>query len=214
MKKRSYTNTPFFIFYIVAIAFFVIALQGVQQEQNYQADLSCLFQETPSYVDLFSPDDNIRSAFIQLIEQEPLAISIAMYFLVDTAIMKALKNAASKGVHLDIIVDQGCPERSIENLSKFTPLYICSPRKGIMHHKFILFHGLKIIGEGSYNATFSAQFRNRENFSFFAYKQERDIFYPKFQKFSQRFAQLRSESSLYKPSKRSFSEKAEGFALE
>ena len=214
MKKHAYVDTPFFIFYIVVIAFFVVALQGVQQEQTYQTDLSCLFQETPSYVDLFSPDDNIRSAFIQLIEQEPSAISIAMYFLVDTAIIKALKSAASRGVHIDIIIDQGCPERSIENLSKFTPLYICSPRKGIMHHKFILFHGLKIVGEGSYNATFSAQFRNRENFSFFAYKQEHDIFYPKFQKFSQRFAQLRAESSLYKSPECDLSKNTKSFALE
>jgi len=119
--------------------------------------------------------------------------------LIDPQIIKALKEASLRDVKVDIVIDPSCPVRGIEKLGDDVRVNIYDISSGIMHHKFILFSGLKVLGEGSYNFTFSAQNKNRENFSFYLGTKEHGFCQKKYRNFSKRFKQLLGHSVSYEP---------------
>ncbi|HJM68376.1 MAG TPA: phospholipase D-like domain-containing protein [Candidatus Babeliales bacterium] len=178
----------------------VFATVWIAARQNHNVfDIQQLFHNQPA-IDLFSPEDNIRQVLIDLIGKEKKSIKIAMYYLIDPKILEALEEAIeARNVSVDIIVDPTCPEKALETLYPVTNTYIYNIKSGIMHHKFILFTGLKVLGEGSYNFTYSAQHRNRENFSFYHAVKKNNFCLQKYKNFSKRFDKLLKNATEYEP---------------
>jgi len=182
---------------LLTLIFIAICLTAKQNNNIF--DINQLFHNQPA-IDLFSPEDNIQQVLIDLIDKEKKCIKIAMYYLIDPKIIQALTTAIeTRNVAVDVIVDPTCPEKGLESLYPIAHIYVYDIKNGIMHHKFILFTGLKVLGEGSYNFTYSAQHRNRENFSFYHAAKKNTFCFQKYKNFSKRFDNLLKNSLEYEP---------------
>ncbi len=157
----------------------------------------------------FSPDDDVRSILISLIEQEQVSICIAIYSFTDRMIAKALDQARQRGVAIDIVVDPSClydRYSKIDQLLKDNiTILIYNPKSrknngakrasGLMHNKFALFgknNGEKsILWTGSFNFTRSGHLYNQENIIILD-----DQLVVK--KYMQRFEHIKKQSYVYR----------------
>ncbi len=124
----------------------------------------------------FTPQDNLTSIFISMIEAEQKSIHGAIYMFTDKKIAQALINAKDRGVDVQIILDQismsGCGKGRllqdngvsifVHRTEEFHPYTMA-----LMHHKFFIF-GLNkddksLLWTGSWNCTLRATARNDEN---------------------------------------------------
>lgn len=125
----------------------------------------------------FSPDDDVRSVLLYLIAQETKSIRIAMFTFTERKLAQALIDAQSRGVQVEIVVDQS---NIYSPYNKLTLLHLghvklfvynasAAPIKGVslMHNKFALFEknilGKSLVCTGSFNFTRSAHRSNQEN---------------------------------------------------
>lgn len=132
-----------------------------------------------SYEILFSPQDHVADELISLINKEKKSVKAAVFCLMHRGIAKAMIDAHNRGVAIEIIVDPF----SVKNHSPLAkmaaanlPIYVWYPppsakprkagknknRKPLMHDKFCVL-GNKRVWTGSFNFTFEAATRNREN---------------------------------------------------
>jgi phosphatidylserine/phosphatidylglycerophosphate/cardiolipin synthase-like enzyme len=125
----------------------------------------------------FSPDDKVRTALVDLIQQEQERMCIAVFMLTDKKIAQALLRAYQKGVAIEIITDPGCLKDqynkigflSDQGLSVFVynPQHVKGKFASIMHNKFAIFKKNKgnksILWTGSFNFTCAAHKCNQEN---------------------------------------------------
>ena len=129
---------------------------------------------------LFSPDDRVADALISLIASEKKSIKAAVYCLMHKGIADALIEAHKRGVPVEVIVDPysvkaRSPLKRM-HLAKL-PVFVWNPpetirqtkggkevkeRKPLMHDKFCVL-GDSCVWTGSFNFTFEATRRNREN---------------------------------------------------
>lgn len=114
---------------------------------------------------------------LRVIKQANKSIDIAIYSFTNREIAKALRDASSKGVKINIIYDKG--QQSTNNstigyLEKFENIHTCllegnpakkGKYKGIMHHKMIIIDG-SLIGFGSANWSKNAFENNYESLYF------------------------------------------------
>ncbi len=156
----------------------------------------------------FSPDDDVRSELIKLIDAEQDMIQAAVYIITDTEIAKALIRARNRNVQIELVTDIGCLKERSNRVSslcdKGCKLYIYNPpsmaqnASSLMHHKFVLFsnvHGKPIIWTGSYNFTRAASQRNQENAILLEDKKT-------FDQFAYQFKRLKDRSYRYGKSAR------------
>lgn len=133
--------------------------------------------EDGSYMQaFFSPDDDLESLLVQLINAEQLSIKAAIFSFTNGDIAQALVNAYRRGVEIEIVTDICCLKdkfNKIEMLKKAgIKILIYNPRNtsifnNIMHNKFVLFAknigGKALLWTGSFNFTKSAKMYNQEN---------------------------------------------------
>lgn len=131
---------------------------------------------------LFTPQDNIAQTLIDLIENEQVAIQIAVYFITHFEIAQALVKAQLVNhVAVTVVTDPSHVEDSQnsqlwflqENGIKvlvFDNLPVDpqgKPKRALMHNKFAIFHknlaNRQLLVTGSFNYTYSAQKYNQEN---------------------------------------------------
>jgi len=125
---------------------------------------------------LFSPDNDLESLLICLMDNEQEAIKIAVFAFTNGAIANALLRAHERGVKIELIIDTSCLRdrfNKIELLqSKGINPHVYRPSSNtllsdIMHNKFVIFSkniGNKpLLWTGSFNFTKSAQLKNQEN---------------------------------------------------
>lgn len=117
------------------------------------------------------------SNLIQVIKHASHSIDIAIYSFTNREIAKALRDASSRGVKINIIYDMGqknTNNSTIGYLEKFQNIHTCllegNPAKngkynGIMHHKMIIVDN-EIIGLGSANWSKNAFENNYESLYF------------------------------------------------
>ena len=121
---------------------------------------------------LFSPEDNLCQAVVDLINNEKESINIAMYIFTNQRIADALLSAHQRGVRVSLIVDRSCitnKYNKVEYLSfKGIPVYVWDPiieyskeTHGLLHHKFCIL--TKYLITGSFNYTSSATTKNKEH---------------------------------------------------
>lgn len=122
----------------------------------------------------FSPGDNIRQLLIGYINAESTSIRVAAYSFTDGFIAAALLAALERGVRVEMIVDGSAlygHNRSValKKVHAAMPLLVHHPaNEGLMHNKFMIFataggNGKPLLVTGSFNYTYSAQQKNREN---------------------------------------------------
>ena len=124
----------------------------------------------------FTPQDDITSIFINMIDAETKSIHGAIYMFTDKKIAQALVNAKKRGVDVQMILDQismsscgkgkflqenGVPVH-IHRTEGFNPYTMA-----LMHHKFFIFEANKdqksFLWTGSWNCTLRATQHNDEN---------------------------------------------------
>ena len=120
----------------------------------------------------FSPDDDPRVHLLQLIDDAQQSIKVAVYTFTETQLANALVRAHKRGVAVDVVLDDYSNNQwgKIHVLEKGgIPVHIYNPKAtskekytGIMHDKFAIFDNATV-WTGSYNWTYSANFRNQEN---------------------------------------------------
>lgn len=126
---------------------------------------------------LFSPDDDVRSELLNLINGEQTMLCIAMFAFTDQDIADALLAARNRGVRIEIISDPVCLHDKNNKITYlcdegictmlYNPQYDAGKQSSVMHHKFALFKcphgGAPLVWTGSFNFTRSASRANQEN---------------------------------------------------
>ncbi len=121
----------------------------------------------------FSPDDDPRTPLLALIDNAQESIIVAVYTFTETQLAKALVRAHERGVDVQVVVDEfSCSGQwGKTNVLKKgdVPVHVYNAKlhskekyAGIMHDKFAVFDNTTV-WTGSYNWTYSANFRNQEN---------------------------------------------------
>lgn len=125
----------------------------------------------------FTSHTDLRKKLIELITQEQKSIKIAIYYLSDPSIIKALVEAKKKNIELEIIIDKHCLTKSnIKNLQRIInadiPIYLYETLTlekitPLMHNKYCIFEcnhdNCPWLWSGSFNFTYTAQRYNQEN---------------------------------------------------
>lgn len=130
---------------------------------------------------LFSPDDDLRTELIALINAETKSIKIAIFTFTDKEVAQALLDAHNRGVAVQVIADSAYLRDQYSKIAWLQrhkiPIFTYNPhyknvdaRKqdllSIMHHKFVIFGNAgkqSLVWTGSFNFTRSATLRNQEN---------------------------------------------------
>ncbi|NBV40350.1 hypothetical protein EBR77_00735 [bacterium] len=129
-----------------------------------------------------TPVHDIRSVLIDLIEHEQVAIHSAQFLITDMLVVTALQRAIERGVHVDMVVDQGVfgkygKGKELEKIGVHITIF--EPTSGgmyppIMHNKMWVFEQNDSLGSvhsvavtGSYNPTVNAAKHNFENIAVF-----------------------------------------------
>ena len=114
---------------------------------------------------LFSPEDDVKSVLIGLINQEKKHISLAIFTLTDKDIAQALIDAYDRKVSIEIVTDRTTYMSDYSKIpllaKKNITIYIYPQLKNIdkaaaslMHNKFIIFGNFeKISGDASKQST-------------------------------------------------------------
>lgn len=121
---------------------------------------------------LFSPDDDVEQALMQLIKEEQKGLKIAIFSFTNKNIAQALIDAHQRGIHVQVVCD---PAQGKDRYSKiamlkeagiqvfeYDPNYVKDMRSNLMHHKFMIVGDDRTV-TGSYNWTKAANERNQEN---------------------------------------------------
>jgi phosphatidylserine/phosphatidylglycerophosphate/cardiolipin synthase-like enzyme len=127
---------------------------------------------------LFSPDDDVKSVLIGLINEEKSQISMAIFSLTDKDIAQALLEAHDRNVIVEIVTDRTTCMAEYSKIpllaKKGITLYVYPKVKDIdkrgsslMHNKFIIFssslRNKTLLWTGSFNLSRAASYSNQEN---------------------------------------------------
>lgn len=151
---------------------------------------------------LFSPDDDIQSYLIDLINHETVGIKMAIFMLTTKEVVHALLMAHKRGVAVEVIIDGLCISQARTKMHQlinagisvyeYKPGVTQARMNNLMHNKFIIFSSTKcdksLVWTGSFNVTRSAQLNNQENVVIL--DDARAV-----EKFTQQFRRLKQRSS-------------------
>ncbi len=151
--------------------------------------------EQPKVEVLFSPKDHVDAKLISLIDNEQESIKAAVYCLTHRGVIKALLNAKSRGVDVELIIDPftikaRAPLRRMTQsgmaISVWDPQakHLTDSGKAkvpLMHNKFCLFKGQGVVWTGSFNFTSEGSNANQENVIVINDKQQVPVFEEQFQ---------------------------------
>lgn len=139
----------------IALFIWIITLTGVHANS---------FESTNSYQVYFTPGHDCTREIERAIGHARQSIYVQAYFLTSEPIISALVEAKSKQVDINVILDKRHPEnqKAIKQLLQAqVPVWI-DQASGIAHNKVMIIDEQEVI-TGSFNFTYSANHRNREN---------------------------------------------------
>jgi phosphatidylserine/phosphatidylglycerophosphate/cardiolipin synthase-like enzyme len=119
---------------------------------------------------LFTPWDDAEGAIIRALDKARESIHVQAYLLTSRSIAKALQEAKTRGVAVEIVADREMLEKSDKSLLPLLaeggiPVWL-ENRYAAAHNKVLLIDAERsdaVLITGSYNFTWSAQARNAEN---------------------------------------------------
>ncbi len=174
-KLQKLRKLLFLSAFVLVLGCFGIASYIAQGSYGPEERLRSLLVEDGKITKaLFSPDNNLRSVLLNLINCEKKRIVVAIYTLTQKEITNALIAASKRGVCVECVVDQyfGTDKYSKVNMlaNNQIPVWVFkadSFGNGLMHNKFCIFedniYGKSILWTGSYNFTNRADNANQEN---------------------------------------------------
>ncbi len=175
MKDIIRKLTVFGSFVAVLTVFGVLSYRVSQRELRQLshvlvADDGCVARA------FFSPEDDLRTLLVSLIDAEQKQIGFAIYMITDKTIAEALVRAAKRGIHVEGVVDRSYGHSRYSKVCVLAnaqiPIYVYQTaaderQAGLMHNKFILFaesiEQKALLWTGSYNFTKRASEKNEEN---------------------------------------------------
>lgn len=125
------------------------------------------FEPTAQYQVYFSPYQNCTSKITQAIHQSKTNIYLQAYSFTSQPILDALLHAKRRGVLVHVILDKSHIKNSkvMQHFKKAgIPVWI-DEAQGIAHNKTIIIDEYQVI-TGSFNFSYAAQHRNKENVLF------------------------------------------------
>ena len=119
---------------------------------------------------LFTPWDDAEGALIRALGEAKQSVHVQAYLLTSRSIARALQDAKTRGVAVEVLADREMLEKSEKSLLPLLrdggiPVWL-ETRYASAHNKVILIDAggdQGIVITGSYNFTWSAQARNAEN---------------------------------------------------
>ncbi|MDP2136021.1 MAG: phospholipase D family protein [Sulfuritalea sp.] len=119
---------------------------------------------------LFSPWDDAEGAIVRVLGKARESIHVHAYLLTSRSIARALTEARTRGVAVEIVADREMLMKSDKSLlpqllAEGIPVWL-ETRYAAAHNKVLLIDAARddaIVITGSYNFTWSAQARNAEN---------------------------------------------------
>ena len=119
---------------------------------------------------LFTPWDDAEGALIRALGEAKQSVHVQAYLLTSRSIARALQDAKTRGVAVEVLADREMLEKSEKSLVPLLrdggiPVWL-ETRYASAHNKVILIDAVGdqgIVITGSYNFTWSAQARNAEN---------------------------------------------------
>jgi phosphatidylserine/phosphatidylglycerophosphate/cardiolipin synthase-like enzyme len=149
---------------------------GISTYDDYRLKQNLIAEDGTVAHAYFSPEDDLRSLLISLINAECKSIRFAIYTFTDAAIAQALLQAAQRGVAIEALVDRSYGHDKYSKVCTLAnahiPVWVYQTaanekEAGLMHNKFCLFEenaGKKsLLWTGSYNFTNRASSKNQEN---------------------------------------------------
>lgn len=113
----------------------------------------------------FSPSGGCTQAIIQQIDQAQREIKIMIYSFTSQSIATALLQAFNRGIHVEIIIDEG-NDRSRYSQTPFlrqNGITVYVDGKETIHHNKVTIIDQKIVITGSFNFSKAAESSNAEN---------------------------------------------------
>jgi len=114
----------------------------------------------------FSSDQDVERPIAEAIDRTTNSIQAALYEINSPLLIRALKRAAARGVHVELLLQRGASFQHSANddfLSHFDMRWSGGRLpSGLMHHKFAIFDQSLMV-TGSYNWTRGARRANYEN---------------------------------------------------
>ncbi|MCX7168137.1 MAG: phospholipase D family protein [Rhodocyclales bacterium] len=119
---------------------------------------------------LFTPWDDAEGAIVSALGEAKKSIHVQAYLLTSRSIAKALQDAQTRGVAVEVLADREMVNKGDNSLipklaAEGIPVWL-ETRYAVAHNKVLLIDvpGEKaVVITGSYNFTWSAQARNAEN---------------------------------------------------
>jgi phosphatidylserine/phosphatidylglycerophosphate/cardiolipin synthase-like enzyme len=119
---------------------------------------------------LFTPWDDAEGAIVHALGEAKQSVHVQAYLLTSRSIARALQDAKTRGVVVEVLADREMLEKSDKSLLPLLleggiPVWL-ETRYASAHNKILLIDavgGQGIVITGSYNFTWSAQARNAEN---------------------------------------------------
>jgi len=138
------------------ILLFLFRVTAVWAGQNIQGDIQVFF----------SPYGGGQEAIVKEINGAKSEILVAMYFLTERDISRALVKAKERGVDVKVVLDQSQRTEKYAKgrflSQKGVPVRYEYKPSGLLHDKFAVIDN-RIVITGSFNWTASAESRNNEN---------------------------------------------------
>ena len=125
------------------------------------------FVSDAAYEVYFTPEHNCTHQIVRTIQKAKHSIYVQAYFLTAEPILYALVDAKARDVTIQVIIDKNHPENQkgiTKMLEMGIPVWI-DRSSGIAHNKVMIIDESTVI-TGSFNFTYSANHRNRENLLF------------------------------------------------
>lgn len=167
----------FIIFLCSGIGYFLVAQRLIPKPEPVSFAQQMLLSNDKERIKqaLFTPDDDIKSVLLGLIQSETEHISLAIFMFTEVEIAQALVDAHNRGVIVEVVADRSCAQTQWSKLQPLAqagiPIHIwpqaLEATRAIMHNKFIIFAstigGHTLAWTGSYNFTKAASQINQEN---------------------------------------------------
>lgn len=163
------------IAFLTTLAAFAVVAYVISKQDVYRLESQLIVNGTVAQA-YFSPEDDLRSLLILLIEAEQESIRFAIYTFTDKSIAQALIRAAQRGILIEGIVDRSYGQSRYSKVCMLAnahlPIWVYQTaanerNAGLMHNKFCLFgkniSGKQLLWTGSYNFTNRASCKNQEN---------------------------------------------------
>jgi len=161
--------------FLTTLAAFAAVAYVISKHDVYRLEQQLIVNGTVAQA-YFSPEDDLRSLLISLIDAEQESIKFAIYTFTDKSITQALIQALQRGVSVEGIVDRSYGQSRYSKVCTLAnaqmPIWVYQTvanewQAGLMHNKFCLFgkniNDRQLLWTGSYNFTNRASCKNQEN---------------------------------------------------